>query len=72
MSRHQICEHAIVRLRRPVGNWQLGTEGTVVAAKGASKLVEIADEQGNMLDLVTVIDGDLDLVWSPAEHSRSA
>jgi hypothetical protein len=38
----------------------------VVAEKGSWKLIEIADEQGVTLDLVSVASSDLDVVWSPS------
>lgn len=62
---HKIHEHDVVRLERPFGRWPEGQQGTVVAEKGRWKLVEIADDQGAMLDLVSAAEGDLDVVWSP-------
>lgn len=62
----QIHEHDVVRLRRPVGSWLIGREGTVVAEKAEWKLIEIADEQGAALDFVSVVDSDLDVIWRPA------
>lgn len=45
----------------------------MVAVQGSSKLVEVADQQGALLDLVTTSDADLELVWSPkaAEAGRA-
>jgi hypothetical protein len=64
VARQQICEHDIVRLRRSIGIWPKGREGTVVAEKGPAKLVEIADDRGAMLDLVSAPDDALDVIWS--------
>lgn len=65
IATHKIHEHDVVRLRQPVGEWPVGEEGTVLAVKDDWKLVEIADEQGVMLDLISIREGDLDLVWKP-------
>ena len=59
----QIREHDVVALRRQIGSWPAGLEGTVVAEQGSWKLIEIADEQGAMQDLVSVLDTDLDVIW---------
>jgi hypothetical protein len=59
----EIREHDVVTLRRQIGSWPSGREGTVVAEQGAWKLSEIADEQGSMLDLISVLDADLDVIW---------
>jgi hypothetical protein len=59
----QIREHDVVTLRRQIGSWPSGQEGTVVAEEGPWKLIEIADEQGAMLDLISVLDVDLDVIW---------
>lgn len=61
---HKIHEHDVVRLQRQLGGWPEGQQGTVVAEKGRWKLVEIADDRGVMLDLVSAAEGDLDVVWS--------
>lgn len=62
---HKIHEHDVVRLQRRFGRWPEGRQGTVVAEKGHWKLIEIADDQGVILDLVSAAEGDLDVVWSP-------
>jgi hypothetical protein len=62
--RQQIHEHDVVRLRRQAGSWPPGQEGTVVGIKGPWKLIEIADDRGAMLDLISVADQDLDVLWS--------
>ena len=60
----RIHEHDSVRLRRQVGRWPAGQGGAVVAEKGIWKLIEIADDRGVMLDLISVAETDLELVWS--------
>jgi len=69
--RQHICEHDVVRFRRPAGRWPVGQEGTVVAVEGGSKLIEIADQQGVLLDLVTTSDANLELVWSPESSPQA-
>jgi hypothetical protein len=59
----EIREHDVVKLRRQVGPWSSGQEGTVVAEKGAWKLIEIADEQGATRDFISALDADLDVIW---------
>ncbi len=61
----KIREHDVVRLRHRVGKWPAAQEGTVLAEKGQWRLVEFADDRGVMLDLVSVREGDLDVVWKP-------
>jgi hypothetical protein len=48
------------------GTWPAGTIGAVVSDHGDVKLIEIADEQGVMLDLILVREARLKLV---AKHS---
>jgi hypothetical protein len=55
-----IGEHDVVELLDSVGGWPKGRQGTVVDQHGNSKLIEISDERGQMLDLVT----------APAERLR--
>jgi hypothetical protein len=62
---HEIQEHDVIRLKRPVEGWPSGEDGTVLAVTDRWKLGEIADEQGITLDLLSVRDEDLDLVWKP-------
>jgi hypothetical protein len=70
--RQHICEHDVVRFRRQTGRWPAGQEGTVVAVEGCSKLVEISDQQGALLDLVTTSDANLELIWSPGTAPHAA
>ncbi|MDX6635534.1 MAG: hypothetical protein QOF06_1737 [Solirubrobacterales bacterium] len=57
-----ITENDYVELLRPVERWPAGTRGTAVSDHGASKLVEVSDDQGVMLDLLEVDEVDLELI----------
>lgn len=59
---HKITENDVVALKREIRSWTAGTEGTAVSDHGGSKLVEISDDQGQMLDLFEVAEEDLELV----------
>jgi hypothetical protein len=61
-TRTQITENDYVELRRSSGRWPAGTKGTAVSDHGAWKLVEVSDDQGVMLDLLEVEQGDLKLI----------
>jgi hypothetical protein len=65
IAAQKIQEHDVVQLRERVGRWPAGHEGTVIAEKGMWKQIEIADDQGVMLDLISVAEPMLELVWSP-------
>ncbi|HVO55010.1 MAG TPA: hypothetical protein VMT37_11425 [Solirubrobacterales bacterium] len=58
----RIIEHDFVELLSNVGRWPAGTQGTVVAENGEAKLIEIADERGQMLDLIKALAPDLKLI----------
>jgi hypothetical protein len=58
----QIAENDYVELTRSVGNWRAGTRGTAVSDHGSSKLIEISDSQGQMLDLVEIDEANLRLI----------
>jgi len=60
-----IRELDVVKLKRSVGGWPAQRQGTVLEEKDQWRLVEIADSQGVMLDLLSVREEDLDLVWKP-------
>jgi hypothetical protein len=47
---------------RGIGQWPVGTEGTVVSDYGDHKEVEIVNDAGETLDLVTVPVGHLKLI----------
>ncbi len=58
----KIAELDVVALKRDTRGWPIGTTGTAVIDHGPSKLVEISDERGQMLDLFEVAEEDLELV----------
>jgi hypothetical protein len=64
--KHAIHEHDVVALRHHAGRWPAGTIGAVVSERGEHKLIEIADDQGVMLDLISQPESQLDLV---SKHS---
>jgi hypothetical protein len=59
--KHAIGEIDVVELRQAVGKWPAGTSGTVVSDHGGVKLIEISDEEGRMLDLISVPESQLKL-----------
>ncbi len=65
-DRHAIGEHDVIELLDPVGKWPAGRVGAVVSDHGDSKLIEIADDRGVMLDLIEVSEDRLRMV---AKHS---
>jgi hypothetical protein len=64
MASHKIREHDVVGLKHGVGKWPARQKGTVLAEKDDWKLVEIADSQGAMLDLISVPESDLVIGWT--------
>jgi hypothetical protein len=58
----QITENDYIELARSVESWPAGTRGAAVSDHGASKLIEISDDQGQMLDLIEVDEVDLRLI----------
>jgi hypothetical protein len=58
----RIKENDVVELRKRVGDWPSGRIGAVVSEQGAWKLIEIADDRGQMLDLISVSESDLRLI----------
>jgi hypothetical protein len=60
--RHEIEEIDVVVLTEPVGHWQAGAEGTVVMDFGEEKLLEMAGEVADPLDLPVVHRDKLRLV----------
>ena len=60
--KHAIGENDFIELLDFVGKWTPGTTGTVVSDHGDSKLVEISNERGVMLDLVEVAENRLRLI----------
>jgi hypothetical protein len=61
-----IGEHDVIELLDHVGGWPAGRIGAVVSDHGDSKLIEIADDRGVMLDLIEVAEDRLRLI---AKHS---
>jgi hypothetical protein len=59
---HKITENDVVALRREIRGWAAGTEGTAVSDHGVSKLIEVSDDRGQMLDLFEVAEEDLELI----------
>ena len=59
----------IVELRSDTGRWPTGTVGTVLEVSAEGALVELADERGHTLDLLTLPTLALG-VPSPAGTSR--
>ena len=57
-----ITENDYVELKRDIGKWPAGTRGTAVSDHGGSKLIEVSDDQGVMLDLFEVAEVDLELI----------
>jgi hypothetical protein len=57
-----IGEMDVVQLLDQVGEWPAETQGTVVDELGEWKQIEISDEQGQMLDLISVAEPRLKLV----------
>jgi hypothetical protein len=62
MVKIRITENDYVELRRQIGRWPAGTRGAAVSDHTVSKLIEISDGQGQMLDLLEVAEEDLVLV----------
>ena len=60
--KHAIGEHDFIELLDGAGKWVPGTTGTVVSDHGDSKLIEISDDRGVMLDLIEVAEDRLRLV----------
>jgi hypothetical protein len=73
----QIEELDVVSLLRAHGRWPKGCEGTVVDDYGSVKLIEIANDLGQTLDLIEVPVDQLKLIYKcprlagglPAGHS---
>jgi hypothetical protein len=61
----------VVELRVDSGRWPAGTIGTVVEALDQGAIVEIADDRGHTLDMLSLPYVALQL-WRPAEQTRLA
>ena len=65
--KHAIGEHDFVELLDAVGSWLAETRGTVVDEHGEWKQIEISDDRGQMLDLISVAEPRLKLI---SKHSH--
>ena len=59
---HAIKENDVVEFTRPIGRWTEGRRGTVVSDYGDVKLIEVSDDRGQMLDLISVPERQLRLI----------
>lgn len=66
ITKQAIKEIDVVELLDGAGEWPAGTVGTVVHDLGQWKQIEISDDRGVMLDLVSALEPQLRLV---AKHS---
>ncbi len=60
--KHAIGEIDYVEPLDAVGRCPAGTKGTVVDERGEWKQIEISDEEGQMLDLISVAEPRLKLI----------
>jgi hypothetical protein len=73
LRKMRISEHDYVELREAVGRWPAGTRGAVVDDYGRDKLIEIADDRGQELDMFVVSEEKLGLIkHHPPKVSRVA
>lgn len=47
-------ELSVVELQTASGRWPAGTPGTIVEIESSTVLVEVADDRGHLLDLVSL------------------
>jgi len=62
ITKRAIGEYDVIELIDQIGQWPTGRMGAVVSDYGDVKLVEIADDQGIMLDLIQVPEARMRLV----------
>ena len=62
LVRQEIEEHDVVQLTASVGHWPAGAEGTVISDYGKEKMLEMAGEHDDPLDLPVVHRDKLKLV----------
>lgn len=62
MSNSEIEEIDVVKLTEPVGHWPAGAKGTVVLDFGEEKMLEMAGQSEDPLDLPVVHREKLELV----------
>lgn len=65
-----ISELDVVELGVQTGRWPAGTEGTVLERRDESTLVEIADERGHTLEIITVPVAALRPVKQPSQPAQ--
>lgn len=53
-SEQTIYENDVVALREPVGDWPAGTVGAAVSIYEGAAQVEVTDNRGRTLELITV------------------
>jgi hypothetical protein len=58
----KITENDVVQLREPIGSWPAGRRGVVHAERDAWRLIEIADDRGVMLDMISAPESKLELI----------
>jgi hypothetical protein len=58
----RITEPDYIALATPIGKWPAGTRGAVLIDHGSSKLIEIADHDGQTLDMLEVPEEQLKLI----------
>lgn len=61
-ARQEIGEIDVVVFAKAVGKWPAGTRGTVVHDFGDDKMVEIANDRGETLDLPVIPADKLELI----------
>ena len=64
--KHAIGEIDVIELLDAVGGWPAGTRGTVVDERGEWKQIEVSNDRGQTLDLISVAEPRLKLI---AKHS---
>lgn len=62
VAKIRIAENDYVELRKHVGAWPPGTRGTALSDHGPSKLIEVSDDEGQMLDLFEIPESQLRLI----------
>lgn len=60
----------VIELQSSIGSWKAGTKGTVLELWDGSALVEIANGDGETLELLTVPVDAAKVVWSVDAQER--
>jgi hypothetical protein len=61
-SNQHIGEVDVVAFKKPIGKWPAGTTGTVIDVWGGRMTIDIANDQGETIDMPRVPPADLELV----------